>query len=378
MTSAVRSEDQDTQRAAPPPEQSRLRKVLTQLRVSAVSVLVGLTIGWVMIVIVERDPVEAYGALLEGAFGSLNSIAEVFLLATPLIIIGAGLALSFRAGVYNIGAEGQLFVGAVGATALGLALPPMPVPLGLLLIGLAAAVLGAAWAYLPALMLVKLGASEVITTIMLNYIAIFLVSYLLHGPLQDPGSPLARSEVLDSSLALPSLIPQTRVHLGFILALAIAVGASALLWRTPWGLRARAVGLNAEASRSAGVKVSRYTYIVFFLSGGLAGLAGFAEVAGVHNRMVEGVSPGFGFTAIVVALLANSSPLGVVLAAILFAALDVGASTMESTARVPASVVSVIEYSIVLIVIGRAIFEFKVLDRIRARLGYSTATQEST
>jgi simple sugar transport system permease protein len=224
------------------------------------------------------------------------------------------------------------------------------------------------WAGIAAFLKVRFQSSELINTIMLNYIAIFLVSYLLHGPLQEPGSPLGQTARLSPSATLPVILPATRLHAGLLLAIVVAVVAYVLLWRTTWGFRIRVVGKNLMAARNAGINVTWCIVSAFLLSGALAGLAGFTEVAGVQRRMIENLSPGYGYTAIVVALLGQLNPIAVLLSAILFAALQVGASTMESAVGVPSSVVTIVQYLIVIFIIGRGAFDLLAGLRRRRHL----------
>jgi simple sugar transport system permease protein len=303
------------------------------------------------------SPIAAYGALVDGAIGNRNSIAETLVRATPLALAGIGVAIAFQAGVFNVGAEGQLFLGATAATWVGLQLTDWPlVPLLATMI-VVSALVGGLWAAIPALLKVRFRASELINTIMLNYIAIFFVAYLVHGPIQEPGSPLGQTARLAANAILPIILPRTRLHFGIILALAAAVLAYVVLWRSTWGFRIRVVGKNARAAHNAGIHVNWSLVSAFVISGALAGIAGFSEASGVQRRMIENLSPGYGYTAIVVALLGQLNPPFVLLAAILFAALQVGASTMESAVGVPSSVVTIVQYLIVIFVIGRGAFD---------------------
>jgi simple sugar transport system permease protein len=188
---------------------------------------------------------------------------------------------------------------------------------------------------------------------MLSYIAIFLVAYWLHGPLQDPDSPLGQTARLSREASLPVILPRTRLNLGLVIALGSAILAHLFLWRTVWGYRTRVVGFNSRAAANAGIEASSVVLATFLLSGGLAGLAGFAEVAGVQHRMIENLSPGYGYTAIMVALLGQTNPLGALAAAFLFAALEVGATTMEAAAHVPSTIATFIQGLVVLFLIAR-------------------------
>jgi len=325
---------------------------------SVVAVLVALMVGAGLIAAWGVNPVTAYVALIDGAFGNRNSIAETLLRSVPLTFAGLGVAIAFRGGAFNVGAEGQLFIGATAATFVGTSLVGEPAPLVLLIMVFSAFVAGAVWSGLAGLLKLGFGASELITTIMLNYIAIYLVSYLLNGPLQDPDSYLPQTVPLARSISPPILIAKTRLHAGFLLGLVAVLLAHLALWRTTFGFRLRVVGLNPRAALNAGIGATGITLAAFLLSGGLAGLAGLMEVVGVQHRMIENLSPGYGYTAIIVALLGQTNPVGVLAAAVLFAALQVGATTMESGAGVPSTLATILQGLVVLFLIGHGAFDF--------------------
>ena len=295
------------------------------------------------------DVASALAALWRGSFGSAYAFfSSTLVRATPLLLAGLAVALAFRAGVWNIGAEGQLLAGATGAIA-GAALP-LPGPVRLALALLFAAIAGGAWA-LPAALLRRRGVLEVISTIMLNFIALNLVGYLVRGPLQEPTHAYPQSQTIDAAARLPRF-PGTRLHLGVGIALAAAVALGILMRRHAWGFRVRVVGANPRAAASAGlIDVPRVTLEVFLVSGALAGLAGGIEATGVTYALYEGMSPGYGYTAIAVALLARLDPLLVAPSALLFGALEAGATAMQRDAGVPSAFVTVVEGSLVLLVL---------------------------
>lgn len=291
----------------------------------------------------------ALGALWRGSVGSSYAFFSATLVrATPLMLAGLAVALAFRAGVWNIGAEGQLLAGATAA--IGAVALPGPGPLRVALALMAALLAGAVWAA-PAALLRRRGVLEVISTIMLNFIALDLVGYLVRGPLQEPTHAYPQSVTIPLAARLPR-IAGTRLHLG----VAIALVAAALLWvvmrRSAWGFRVRAIGANPRAAASAGlIDVQRTAMGAFLVSGALAGLAGGIEVTGVTYALYEGLSPGYGYTAIAVALLARLDPLLVAPSAILFGGLEAGATAMQRDAGVPASLVTVVEGALVLLVL---------------------------
>jgi simple sugar transport system permease protein len=294
------------------------------------------------------DPLAAFAALAAGAFGSVDSLSEVGVKTCPLLLAGLGVALAFRAGLWNIGAEGQLLAGGIVMAWVGVHPPPLPAFLGVPLALLLAAGAGAAWAAVPAVLKLRRGVSEVIGTIMLNFIALGLVGYLVQGPLMEAAGRYPQSDPVDAALRLPRLAAGARVHAGLVLGVALAAGAELLLFRTPLGYAMRAVGLNPTAARLAGLPVTRAAFTAFALSGALAGLAGGVEVSAVTFRLYERFSPGYGFSAIAVALLGRLHPLGVLVSAFLFGALEAGSNAMQRAADISAVLVAVIQATIIL------------------------------
>ena len=317
---------------------------------TALLVAVALLVLATLLALGGYDVPRALGALWRGSVGSSYALTSATLVrATPLLLAGLAVTVAFRAGVWNIGAEGQLLVGA--AAAVGMASLPMPGVFRVALALCAAATAGALWAA-PAAALRARGVLEVISTIMLNFVALNLVGFLVRGPLQEPTHAYPQSSTLPLEARLPR-IAGTRLHLG----VAIAVAAALVLWvimtRTAWGFRVRAVGANARAAATAGlIDVARTTRTAFLLSGALAGLAGGIEATGVTFALYEGLSPGYGYTAIAVALLARLDPILVVPSAFLFGALEAGATAMQRDASVPSALVSVVEGSLVLLVLA--------------------------
>ncbi|MCW6005707.1 ABC transporter permease [Micromonospora sp. CPCC 205371] len=318
------------------------------------AIVIALLVGAVLILAAGADVVTAYRTLWTGAFGSPQNVANTLVETVPLALVGVGVALSFRAGLFNIGAEGQLLLGGVAAALAGLALGGAPMPVVLPAMMAAGILAGAAWASVAALLRVHLGTNEVLSTIMLNYIAVFLVDYLLNGPARDPASPLARTAALPPSAILPVLVPHTTLHAGILVAVAAAAIGQLYLSRHVWGLRLAATGLNPAAARNAGLPVRRILLSTLAVSGALAGLAGMCQVSGVQGRMITNLSPGYGYTAIVVALLGRSSPAGTLVAALFFGALTVGGAAMETGVGVPASVVTIIQYLVVLLLVAHS------------------------
>jgi general nucleoside transport system permease protein len=302
------------------------------------------------------DPVRALGALWRGSLGSEYAMFSGTLVrATPLILTGLAVAVAFTAGVMNIGAEGQLLAGGAAATAISLAMGGSP---GWLVIPCAlggGAVAGAAWASVPGWLRRRFGVVEVISTIMMNFVALHLVGYLVRGPLQEPLRIYPQSAPLPEAAHLP-LLGATRLHVGFPLALACAVGAWWVLRATAAGFRVRAIGASPEAARSAGlVDVGATTFRAFLMSGGLAGLAGAVEVTGVTYTLYENLSPGYGYTAIAVALVAALNPLLTAVSGIFFGALEAGAAAMQRDAGIPSVLATLVEASLILLVLAASV-----------------------
>ena len=306
-----------------------------------------------VLLLTGHAPGPALAALARGSVGSGFALSSTVVRAVPLALAGLAVALAFRAGLLNIGAEGQLLLGAGVATGVGVALGSAPAVLALPVMLLAGALAGAAWAWIAAELRRRFGVLEVISTIMLNFIAISMVGWVVRGPLQEPTRIYPQSSTLPLSQQLPMIIPGTRVHLGVLLVLVLSAGLWWWLRSTASGFRLRAVGSNPLAAASAGgISVSRTTLGAFLLSGALAGLAGSVELTGVTYALYENFSPGYGYTAIAVALLARLNPLAVVLTALMFGALEAGASAMQRDAAVPSVVVSVVEAALILMVVA--------------------------
>lgn len=295
----------------------------------------------------------ALEALWTGSVGSWYALTSATLVrAVPLMLTGCAIAVAFRAGVFNIGAEGQLLVGGAAAAAVALALPGagwLTLPLALLVGALA----GGTWAGVAALLRERFGVLEVISTIMLNFIALYAVSYLVRGPLQEPSHAYPQSSTIAEAVRLARVPGAGRLHAGIVIALLIVLAAGWMLRHTAAGFRLIAVGESPSAASSAGlIDVRRVSATAFVASGALAGLAGAIEVTGVTYALYENLSPGYGYTAIAVALLARLDPWRVVLTALLFGALEAGAGAMQRDAGVPSTLVSVIEASLILAVVG--------------------------
>ncbi len=299
------------------------------------------------------DVARALAALVSGAMGSPATFATATLVrATPIILAGLAVALAFRAGILNIGADGQLLGGATAATAMALIVGDAAGVAGIAPVLAAGMGAGAACAWVPAWLRQRHGVLEVITTIMVNFVVLNLVSWLVRGPLQEPTGVLPQSAAIAPMLELPRIVPGTRLHAGFLLALVLAVGLHHFFARSATGFRVRVLGANPHAaSVAARVDVAHLSTRVFLWSGALAGLAGAVQVTGVTRALYDNLSPGYGFTAVAVALLAGLHPLGIVASGIFLGGLAAGAAAMQRDAGVPAVLVSVLEAAVILAVV---------------------------
>lgn len=326
-------------------------------------VLVTFALTATLVIWAGANPLEAYRYFLIVPLSSRVSALEVLVKTTPLLLTGAAVAFAFSAGYWNIGAEGQLYAGAISAAWLGTivgGLPPV-IAIPLMIIGGFAA--GALWALPPALLKVRLAVDEVVTTLLLNSVVLFLVSALLNGPWRDPLSGWPQSPELAPSAIFPKLIPRSRLHLGFILALLVIAALWFVLSRTALGLKMRAIGLGKEAARFAGVHVERTMLTAALVSGGIAGLAGVGEVAGIHFHLIEAISPGYGYTGIIIATLGGLHAVGVGLAALFIGLIDTGAQTVSRALGVPAYLGDVVQATLLLVTLGMLIlrnFRIKV------------------
>lgn len=339
----------------------RFNYILVPLAAGGAALLVGALI----ILALGANPIEAYIGMVQGAFGSPNAIADSLVKAVPLLFVGVGICIAYRGGVINIGGEGQIVMGALATTAVVLAFPSLPSWL-LILLGLAAGLVGGGfWGGIAGFLKARFKVNEVLSTVMLNAIAVQFMTFLLNGALMDPTS-------LDNSIRipqtqrfpiwadLPRLVP-TRLHLGVLLGILVAVLVWFLLWRTTVGFRIRAVGFNIVASKYAGIPVNRYQILAITLSGALAGMAGAVEVLGVSHRLfTDGSATGFtgsaGFNGIVVALFGGLHPLGVIPASFMFGALLTGANSLQRTVQVPSAFVTTLDGLVVIFVVASQIW----------------------
>lgn len=322
-----------------------------------------------LVMLVNANPLQAYYYFLIEPLSSRVSAIEVLVKSTPLLLTGASVTFAFVGGYWNIGAEGQLLAGATAATAVGLQMHGVPSVVAIPAMILSGFLAGMAWALVPALMKVKLAIDEVVTTLLLNSVALFGVSALLNGPWRNPISQWPQSPEIADSAIFPKLIPRSRLHLGFILAVIVIVVLWFVLTRTAFGLRMRAVGLGTQAARFAGIKVERTMLIAALVSGGIAGLAGVSEVAGIHYHLIDAISGGLGYTGIIIATLGTLNAWGVALAALFIGLIDTGAQSVSRALGVPAYLGDVIQAALLLVTLGFLLLQNYRISLARARGG---------
>jgi general nucleoside transport system permease protein len=308
----------------------------------SLAILLSMISAAALIALSGHNPIEAFAAIADGAVGSTHQIGAALNRCTPYLLAGSGVAICLRAGIINIGAEGQIAVGGAGAAATALAFsgaPPVIATTAALLGGILA---GAAWSGLAAAIHLGRRVHEVLATLLLNFVAILLVQQLLAGALGQSGAGFLQSSLMPRAAWLPRLVGFD-AHPGFLIATIAAAGLSFLLWRTPFGFALRVAGSSRQSAAYAGFSLSRLTWGAMLIAGGLAGLAGGIEVLGVHRRLIDGFSLGFGFKAVTVALLGAMEPLAVVPAALFIGLLESGSLAMQRQIGVPSALVTVIE-----------------------------------
>jgi simple sugar transport system permease protein len=327
--------------------------------------LLALLIGAVMLIILKVNPLKAYAEMVGGALGSVSGLTQTLVKATPLLLVGLGICIAFRASVINIGGEGQIIVGALAATWFPLTFRTWPgwilIP-STLLVGFTA---GAIWGFIPGILKARLKVNEILTTVMMNAIALQLMNLLIRSVLMDPagidaGTYLAQSERLPEQVWLARLVPKTLLHTGGLIAVGLAIIVYVFLWRTTIGYRIRAVGFNPDAARFSGIDVPFNQALSLTLAGGFAGIAGAIEVLGVQHRLLEGITSGYGFSGIVAALFGGLHPLGTIPASILFGGLLVGGDKMQRAVQVPNSLIDAILGLVVLFVVGSALWSHRL------------------
>lgn len=338
------------------------RRIWRSVSVPLGSVILALLIGAIILIISGASPLDAYKALYQGSFGTATALGRTLEKATPLVFSGLAVAFAFKAGLFNIGAQGQLLFGAVTAAALGFMIQGLPPLIHAPLALLGGAIAGALFGAIPGILKTYTGAHEVITTIMLNYVAINITDYLANGPLKDPtpGNIVARTPLIAASARIPALGP---IPLGFLIAILVALLAWWLLWHTTIGYEIRTVGLNPSAASYAGIRVSLTIIMTMAISGLMAGLGGAVETQGIVGRFQPGFNVGLGFDGITIALLGKTHPLGVIPAALLVGAMRAGSNLMQFNADVATEIIDVILAIILFFVAAESIMRWILRTR---------------
>jgi ABC-type uncharacterized transport system permease subunit len=327
-------------------------KLVASLRAalpSIIAVLGAFLVGAVVLLVTGHSPIEAYGAVLVGAFGDVFGIGQTLTQATPIIFTALAFLFAFKGGLFNIGAEGQLLIGGFTAAVVGISFNGLPVFIHLPLALLAGAAGGALWGFIPGVLKARLGAHEVITTMMLSYVALYLTSYMVNYPLKAPGW-VAQTVLVAPSAQLPRILPPTQLSASFIIAIIITGITAYLLERTTIGYEVRAIGLNPAAAENGGINIKRGIILALAISGAIAGLGGAGEILGLHRRFIDNFSPGYGWDGLAVALIGGLNPWGSVLAAILFGALRAGGMVMNRATGVPLDIIIVLQALVVVFV----------------------------
>ncbi len=314
-----------------------------------IAILLAFVVGAITLLLTGFDPLEAYAAMLVGAFGDTFGIGQTFAQATPIIFTALAFLFAYKCGLFNIGAEGQFLLGALFAALIGISFEGLPffihIPLALIA-GIAG---GAVWGFIPAVLKARVGAHEVITTMMLSYVALYITGYMVNYPFKAPGW-VAQTIPIWPSAQLPRILPQTQLSFSLVIAVALAVLTHFTLYRTTVGYEVRAIGLNPSAAESGGISIKKGIILALTISGAMAGLGGAGEVLGVHRRFIEGFSPGYGWDGLAVALVGGLNPAGVLLASVLFGALRSGGMAMTRSVHVPVDIVSILQALVVLFV----------------------------
>lgn len=332
-----------------------IQRILPQI----IALLLAFVTGALILLATGYSPIEAYSAMLLGAFGDITSIGLTVSKATPIIFTALAFLFAFKSGLFNIGAEGQLLMGGFAAALVGISFNDLPsfihVPIALL----AATLAGGLWGLIPAVLKAWLGAHEVITTMMLSYVALYFTSYLVNYPFKAPGW-VPQTIPVSPSAELPRLLQASQVSAAIILALLLIVLTWYIFQKTSFGYELRAIGLNLSVAENAGINVKRGMIFALIISGAMAGLGGAGEVLGVHRRFIDGFSPGYGWDGLAVALVGGLHPVGVLLATVMFGALRSGGMSMNRTVGVPLDIIFIIQSLVVLYIAAPALIRFIV------------------
>jgi ABC-type uncharacterized transport system permease subunit len=332
---------------------SKTRRIALMLRGTLpqiTAIFLAFLVGAIVLLATGHSPIDAYAAVIRGAFGDIYGIGQTFTQATPIIFTALAFIFAFKCGLFNIGAEGQLLIGGFTSALVGISFSDLPVYIHLPLALLAGAAGGALWGFIPGILKARLGAHEVITSMMLSYVALYITSYMVNYPFIAPPGSVAQTVPVAPSAELPRILAPTQLSASIFIAVGMAAIITLVFDKTVLGYEVRAVGLNTSAAESNGINVKNTMILAFVISGALAGLGGAGEILGVHRRFINGFSPGYGFDGLAVGLIGGLNPIGTVLAAILIGALRAGGMTMNTVTGVPIDIVSVLQGLVVLFV----------------------------
>ncbi len=339
-----------------------LRAELPKMLPQVIAILLAFLVGAIVLIVTGYSPLDAYGAMLSGAFGNTFGIGQTLTQATPIIFTALAFLFAYKCGLFNIGAEGQFLVGAFTAALVGISFDGLPVFIHLPMALLGGAVAGALWGFVPAVLKARLGAHEVITTMMLSYVALYVTSYLVNYPFKAPGW-VAQTVPISPSAELPRILQPTQLSASIIVAAMLAGLTDYTLRKTVIGYEVRAIGLNPDAAESGGISIKKGIVLALTISGAIAGLGGAGEVLGVHRRFIEGFSPGYGWDGLAVALVGGLNPAGILLASILFGALRSGSMTMTLATHVPLDIATVLQALVVLFVAAPKLVKYLIRKR---------------
>ncbi len=336
----------------------KLAKLLKPVTVPVISALAALFIGIFIIELTGNAAITAYGYMFSGAFGSFNRVCELLVISIPFILTGLAVTFAYRSGVFTIGVDGQLIIGAVSASVAAHSLSAFPGPVRVILAIIAGMIAGGIWGSIAGALKAFRKVNEIVSTLLLNYIALYFVDYLYSGPLEASGSKIPQTEKIPDSAKLTILADGTRLHIGLIIAMICVLVVYYILFRTSWGMKFRAVGLNQIASNCNGVNVKKYMIMSMFISGAIGGLAGTIELLGTQFKIQSGFCEDYGFTGIAIALIGQLNPIGCILSGLFFGALKVGSNSMELMTNVPSSIADMIQGIVIIFVVaGSALVE---------------------
>jgi simple sugar transport system permease protein len=329
------------------------------------AILITFLITSIILLISKVNPFEAYYYFLIAPLTDKTSLIETLVKATPLFLTGVACALAFASGFWNIGAEGQMMAGATVGAWIGMVVSNVPQYVGIPLMVIGGFIGGALWVLIPALLKVKLAVDEIVTTLLMNYVVVFFVDYLLNGPWRNPISGWPQSAEISKATTFIKLIPRTRLHIGFLIALVIVFLIWYLLSKTRLGYEMRASGLGKEAAKFAGIKVNKTMLIAALLSGGIAGIAGAMEIGGIHYHLIDSVSGGLGYSGVIVATLSSLNPLACIPSAFFIGLISTGAQSVSRALGIPIHLGDIVQALLLLIILATFLFQNYRLRRVK-------------